>query len=135
MMNTTDTSALHDSVLISYRVDCERRPIVLVAEQRRSGNVSRTHVTFAGVEAYRLDDDAFGNIILELERISSEALWNDERNYLQASHARSGAAPWAVSDGNALDYLRKHQVEGFRLSASVGLSGWILAREMTAAPE
>jgi hypothetical protein len=134
-MGTTDIAVLHDCVLINYRVDCDDRRIVLVAERRGSKTAFRTRVTFTGVQAYRFDDDAFGNIILDLEPISAEALWHEERDYLQASHARSGAAPWAVSDAVALEHLRREGLRGFRLSASIGLSGWVLAREMTVTGE
>ena len=138
MTHTTDAACLHDYVLLGYRVDCKRRTIVLRAEylERGAGSgprVGGTEVTFAGVEAYHFHDDAFGNIIFELKELDFETLWREQRDALRASHTRSGAAPWAVSDDRALEYLRKHAVRAYQLSSSIGLSGWVFAREVTTA--
>jgi hypothetical protein len=124
--------SLHDNLLVSYAVDCERRTIKLRA--RRPDWSSRHDrdrlVVFTGVEGYHFENDAFGNIISALEPISVEELLCRFGSAIRESYRLSGApGPWAAAVGSASEVLAAKQVQGFLLSSSYGLSGWVLARE------
>jgi hypothetical protein len=42
--------------------------------------------------------------------------------------------PWAENLETASEYLQKRGIQGFIVTSSYGLSGWILAREMSSLP-
>jgi hypothetical protein len=124
--------SLHDNLLVSYSVDCEGRTIKLRARRPDWPNrYDRDRlVVFTGVEAYNFENDAFGNIILALEPISVDELLSRFGSAIRESYRLSGApGPWAGALGSASEVLVAKQAQGFLLSSSYGLSGWVLARE------
>ena len=127
--------SFHDEYLVRYEVDCEAREIKLhikpVAEQ--SG---RSTVLFTGVEAYHFENDAFGNIIFDLETVALPGFISEYRAELAESFRISGAlGTWGSDLDDAPRILSEKGVQAFVLSSSHGLSGWVLAREASAAPE
>lgn len=131
-MSSEPDEFIHDSYLVSYDVHCGRREICLHAEYPRDGQGPiRTDIRFAGVEAYHLEYDAFGNIIFEIEPVSSAELYRTHRPYIEQAHYLCGApGPWAASESDALAHLAKHKILGFVLDSSYGMRGWILARSI-----
>jgi hypothetical protein len=98
----------------------------------RLADKSICKVTFSGVEGYRFENDAFGNIILDLEQVSVHQLLGEFGSQIAESYRLSGApSPWASDLSSAGDVLTSKGVWGFLLSASYGLSGWILASDIT----
>jgi hypothetical protein len=124
----------HDDYLISYEVDCERRYIrMTIREWEREGRV-RT-IEFTGVEGYRFENDAFGNVILSLEAIPTDEFMSYHRSEIAESFRLAGApGPWAADLDAAYEVLAAKGVQAFVLSSSFGLSGWILAREASVSP-
>jgi hypothetical protein len=129
--------SFHDDYLVGYEVDCEARQIKLhikpaasVAEQ---AGVST--VVFTGVEGYKFEDDAFGNIILDLEAVPTIGFVSQYRDELAESFRVSGApGTWASDLDAAPRVLSERGIQAFILSSSWGLSGWVLAREAFVAP-
>jgi hypothetical protein len=97
------------------------------------GNATEfTNVIFEGVQGYRFENDAFGNIIFGLEMVSLEYLLTEFGASISESYRLSGApGSWAADLGLAPEYLREHGIKGFILSSSYGLSGWVLASEVS----
>jgi hypothetical protein len=131
----TRLPSLHDDFLVSYEVDCEARRIRLRAKpddrvEANKGLPIRA-IVFEGVEGYQFEDDAFGNIIYSLERISVEQLLAFYGSEIAESFRQAGApGPWAADIAAATQSLKAKGVQGFQLSSSYGLSGWILARDV-----
>lgn len=125
--------SIHDNLLVSYDVQCEARTITLRTEYRVPEKPTEfTSVIFEGVQGYRFENDAFGNIIFGLETVSVEYLLTEFGAAISESYRLSGApGSWAADLELAPEYLREHGIKGFILSSSCGLSGWILAREMS----
>jgi hypothetical protein len=126
--------SFHDDYLVGYEVDCEAREINLhikpVAEQ--SG---RSTVLFTGVETYHFENDAFGNIIFDLETVALEGFVSEYRAELAESFRMSGAlGTWGSDLDDARRFLSEKGVQAFVLSSSYGLSGWLLAREASVVP-
>lgn len=119
--------SLRDNLLVSYEVSSEDHRIVLRTECRRTVPVERTEVRFAGVEAYHFRDDAFGGAVIGLETVPVEKVLSEHRAEIAASAPRAGWR-WAADLETAADVLRAEQVQGFELTSSRGLSGWVLAR-------
>jgi hypothetical protein len=126
--------SLHDDFLVSYEVDCEARRIKLHARrdervEANKGLPVRT-IVFEGVEGYRFENDAFGNIIFSLECISIEQLLATYGSQIAESYRLAGApGPWAANLASAVQSLKAKRVQAFELSSSYGISGWILAKE------
>jgi hypothetical protein len=125
--------SIHDNLLVSYEVQCEARMITLRTEFRVPDEPSEfTSVTFEGVQGYSFRNDAFRNIIFDVESVSVEALLTQFGAEIAESYRVGGSpAPWAANLASAPEYLRDRGIKGFILSSSYGLSGWILAREMS----
>ena len=130
------TRSVHDNLLISYEVQCEARTITLHTEYRVKNKPTEfTNVIFTGVQAYRFQNDAFGNIILGLETVTVEAFLEQYGAEISESYRMAGSpGPWAENLATASGYLRKERTQELILSSSYGLSGWVLAREMSLSP-
>jgi hypothetical protein len=126
--------SLHDNFLVAYEVNCEARQIKLHAKRdpRVPGNEGQPTrvIVFNGVEAYRFENDAFGNIVFSLEVTPVETLLSQHGLQIAESYRLAGApGPWAADMVAAPGVLAAKGVQGFILSSSYGLSGWILAKE------
>jgi hypothetical protein len=129
--------SFHDDYVVGYEVDCEGRqiklhikPAVSVAKQ---AGVST--VVFTGVEGYHFENDAFGNIILDLESVTTTGFVSQYRDELAESFRISGApGAWASDLDAAPRVLSEQGIQAFVLSSSYGLSGWVLAREAFVVP-
>ena len=126
--------SLHDNFLMGYEVNCETRQIKLYAKNDPRSPGSEKHPTriivFNGVEGYQFENDAFGNIIFSLESIPVETLLSKFGSRIAESYRLAGApGPWAADLVPASRILMAKGVQGFILSSSYGLSGWILAKE------
>jgi hypothetical protein len=127
--------SLHDNYLVSYAVDCAARRIEIRARRPHSAGGESRIVVFDGVEAYHFQNDAFGNIIFSLELIGVEHLLSKYRSEIAESYRTAGApGPWAADLDLASQILKDKGVQGFILSSSYGLSGWVLAKDAQAAP-
>jgi hypothetical protein len=125
--------SIHDNRLVSYEVQCEARTILLRTEYRvKNQSTEFINVIFRGLEGYRFENDAFGNIILGLETVALEQFLAEYGAEISKAYNAAGSpGPWAANLETASRYLRENAIEGFILSSSFGLSGWILAREMS----
>ena len=86
--------SVHDNLLISYEVQCEARTITLHTEYRVKNKPTEfTNVIFTGVQAYRFQNDAFGNIILGLETVTVETFLEQYGAEISESYRMAGSPP------------------------------------------
>ncbi|SRR6266849_3246794 len=123
--------SIHDNLLISYEIQCEARTITLRTEYRAENKPTEfTNVTFDGVQGYHFENDAFGNIIFGIETVPIEQFLAEYGAEISESYHMAGSpGPWAANLGTASIYLRQQGIQGFILSSSMGLDGWVLARD------
>jgi hypothetical protein len=127
--------SLHDDFLISYEVNCETRQIKLHAKRDPrvpAGNEERMDhtIVFNGVEGYQFENDAFGNIIFSLDAVPVARILATYGSRIAESYRMAGAPDsWAADLESATEALTAKGVQGFILSSSYGLSGWVLAKE------
>jgi hypothetical protein len=122
--------SVHDNHLISYEVRCDERTISLRTEYRPKQEF--VNVIFKGVQGYHFENDAFGNIILDVETVAIDQFLKEHSNEISESYRMAGAhGPWASNLETAPGYLLGQGIQGFILSSSIGLSGWVLAREIS----
>jgi len=129
--------SFHDDYIVGYEVDCEVRQIKLHIKSASSvaNQAGVSTVVFTGVEGYNLENDAFGNIVLDLETVTTTAFVSQHRDELAESFRISGApGTWASDLDAAPRVLSEQGLQAFVLSSSYGLSGWVLAREALVAP-
>jgi hypothetical protein len=128
--------SVHDNVLISYEVQCEARTIILRTEYRVKNEPTEfTNVIFNDVQGYHFRNDAFGNIIFGLEPVPVEEFLAEYGPEISESNRVAGSpGPWAASLDTASGHLRERGIQAFILSSSLGLDGWVLAREMSIVP-
>jgi hypothetical protein len=120
--------SLHDYLLISYAVNCDAHQIRLRARSEAwAGSKERT-ILFDEVEAYSFKNDAFGNVISELREVPLDRVLREHGSEMTKAYRQAGACPWADNLSSASEVLAAKGVKGFELSASYGLSGWVLAK-------
>ena len=87
---------------------------------------------FKGVQGYHFENDAFGNIILDVETVAVDQFLKEHSTEISESYRMAGAyGPWASNLETAPAHLLGQGIQGFILSSSIGLSGWVLAREIS----
>ena len=127
------TRSIHDNFLVAYEVRCKERTITLRTEYDYEGTPTEfTKIVFTGVQGYRFNDDAFGNIIYGLDEVPVEQVLEKHRAQIAESYHMAGApGPWAANLETAAAFLTAQGVKGFILSSSWGLSGWVIAKEVS----
>jgi len=125
--------SVHDNLLLSYEVRCDVRTILLRTEHRVKNEPTEfVNVIFKGVQGYRFENDAFGNIILDVETVAIDQFLKEHGAEVCESYRVAGApGPWAANLETASGHLMEQRIQGFVLSSSFGLSGWVLAREIS----
>jgi hypothetical protein len=125
--------SIHDNFLVSYEVRCKERTITLCTEYDYEDRPKElTNVVFIGVQGYRFEDDAFGNIIYGLDEVPVEQILEEHRAQIAESYHMAGApGPWAANLESAAAFLTAQGSKGFVLSSSYGLSGWVIAKEVS----
>jgi hypothetical protein len=127
------TISVHDNLLVSYEVQCEKRTITLRTEYRAKDTPAEfANVVFEGVQAYHFEDDAFGNIIFDVTEVPTEYFLRRYSAELSEMNRMAGVpGKWVEALDSAPTYLHEQGIKGYELSSSVGLSGWVLARAMS----
>lgn len=125
--------SIHDNLLVSYEVHCEQRIITLRTEYRVENKPTEfTNVFFEGVQGYHFENDAFGNIIFDVTDVPTEQFLKEYGAEISELYRMAGSpGPWVADIVSAPEYLLEHGIKAFILSSSLGLSGWILAKEMS----
>ena len=128
--------SVHDNLLVSYEVRCDARAILLRTEHRAKNEPTDfVNVIFKGVQGYRFENDAFGNIILDVGTVAIDQFLKEHGTEISESYRMAGSpGPWAGNLETASDYLAEQGIQAFILSSSYGLSGWVLAREIAILP-
>ena len=128
--------SVHDNLLVSYEVRCDARAILLRTEHRAKNEPTEfVNVIFKGVQGYRFENDAFGNIILDVETVAIDEFLKEHGTEISESYRMAGSpGPWAANLETASDHLLEQGIQGFILSSSHGLSGWVLASEIAILP-
>ena len=75
--------------------------------------------------------DTFGNIILSIDEFPAAEILEIDRKLFETGAAQAGWPRfWGRSFDEARAYLIEHSIKGFELCASIGMSGWVLCKEM-----
>jgi hypothetical protein len=119
---------LHDGHIISYEVRCFEREIELKVALADSGSAN---ALFLEVQGYHFKHDAFGNIISNIEEVPAAKILGLFSAEIREAFRLDGAyGIWASNMETAESALNALGTRGYLLSCSIGLDGWILAKEI-----
>ncbi len=122
--------SIHDNSLLSYSVSAQKREIRLHTIFLDGERSEYTDVVFSGVVAYHFEHDDFQTILFDIIEANLEDI-HDEYEFL-FSQGRS--YHWPVdhdSRESLLRRMREQEIRAFDIQSSLGLSGWVWARNMT----
>ena len=122
-------TSVHDHTVVGYTVDALRRQLILRTEFESSASViERCEVTFSDLEAYSLEHDRLGTILFGIEEVPAVFLFDQYLSRFESGYRIAGWPRfWKTSAEDARRYLVEHKTRGFEISASIGMSGWVLA--------
>jgi hypothetical protein len=129
------TLSIHDNLIVSYEVHCEKRTITLHTEYRVENKPTEfTDIVFEGVQGYHFVNDAFGNIIFEVADVPADRFLTDYGAEISELYRMNGSPVWGANLASAPESLYEQGIEAFILSSTLGLSGWVLAKEIFILP-
>jgi hypothetical protein len=93
-----------------------------------------TNAVFEGVQGYHFENDAFGNVIFDVSNAPMEQFLTECGAEISELYRMNGSPTWAADLASAPEFLREQGIKAFILSSSLGLSGWVLAKEISILP-
>jgi hypothetical protein len=126
--------SVHDNNVYAYAVHCARQRIVLHTEYPDGSAEEFTDVIFSGVVAHYFENVLSGNILFDITEVEPARIvqsWAE----LFAHKKNFGWPAIEYDDPQELtSILVGLGISGYDIASSYGLSGWVLATEMTMSP-
>lgn len=124
-------TSIHDHHILELNVDAVARMIRLrTAYPERSGP-DFANVVFEGVEGYTFRGDALDTILDDIEAVDPMSLYREHAVEMQRACSNSGGhRGWARSESAAEAFLTGSEIQGYRVSSSIGLDGAVWARHL-----
>ncbi len=121
--------SVHDNHVVGYSVDPVARRILLHTRSD-AARAEETDVIFDGVLAYHFQGDNFATVLFSVDEESLESTVESARDLFIRGVEHMWPGPWNESPEIALRYLRSEGAKAFRVSASYGMTGWVIARSL-----
>ncbi|HSI34962.1 MAG TPA: hypothetical protein VK986_15340 [Tepidisphaeraceae bacterium] len=127
-MGDSGERSVHDNVVYAYAVDCEGARVVLHTEFQDREPREWTDVVFRGVVGHHFQYALAGNVLCDVVEEELDAFVQDNARLL----AQSWRHGWPEVEyrgelGRLPEVLRERHVRAYRVQASHGLGGWVLA--------
>jgi hypothetical protein len=117
---------VHDNEILSYYVDIYNKKLQIFTKYY---DTEQTTITFFGLMAHRFENVTYCNIIFDIIQISIDDFINNEKELLE--YSIKYAFPICVKDCEELrNYLNKNEQNIFEINSSLGLSGFVIAKEI-----
>ena len=125
-------TTVHDHKLLGYDVDHRGRTIRLQTVFDESVPSEFIDVIFSGVVAYSFTNDTLelGTILFGIDEVSAATLVADNEEMFESGRRFGWPGDWNRSVQEAQEHLQSASIKGFEISASLGLSGWVLAKSV-----
>jgi len=73
-----------------------------------------------------------GTILFDIEAVDPLARYGEWAEQMRGAYSKTGGhAPWVASNEDAARFLATGEVQGFRISSSIGLEGAVWATSFT----
>jgi hypothetical protein len=122
--------SVHDNHILRYSVDARLRTIRIETEYPHSIPPERTDLIFEGVQAYFFEHDLFESIILDLEKAEIGFITQEFRELFENGARHGWPLGWQPKKETITEYFTRLELSAFVLSASYGMDGWIICKEM-----
>lgn len=118
------TISIHDGVIVGYSVNFLENELLVHIETMADEIVT---VTFGNYLAHDFDHVMAGSILFDIDEMDLNTFFVENREQFE-SH-KLYAWPIGYEDTNELEqYLQKNNYKCYVISASLGLSGYVLAK-------
>jgi hypothetical protein len=122
-------NGVHDSLLVAYSVNSESEELVLSLQPHHGSASSPFKVIFSGAVAHCFDAPHLPAILYDIEAVTAEQLFTEHWQHIERGQKANGwPGPWAATLATATQFARSSNLQGFYVSSSYGLSGWVLAK-------
>ena len=122
-------SMVHDNIIKSYIVDFDVEILTIKTLYHTDKTIEKTDVIFTGYLAHTFDYEMKNSIIFDIEEYPINLFFEHKREQLKES--KKYAWPIFYKDENELvKFFEVHKYKIFEVSSSLGLCGWIFAKQM-----
>lgn len=120
---------VHDNVITSYEVDFKNEELIL---NTRYYDSKRNVVIFSGHLTHLFHFVQRNSIIFEIEECSPDWFYEQEAKSIEASRDYGWPINYRKSDTKSelLNFILNNNYKVFEISASLGLCGWVIAKEL-----
>jgi hypothetical protein len=123
--------SIHDSVLVGYDVDGERRMITLHTKPHEGGGGEEpVDVVFHGVVAYHIEGDCLANIVASIDEVAVEDVLGDGKEFAERHRITGWPRGWNPDRESAQAFFSRTGVKLYGLICSYGMSAWFAASSM-----
>jgi hypothetical protein len=122
--------SVHDNRIIAYFVLAKEKRIILETEFCDRKPHEFTDVIFEGVLAYDFENDLFGTIIFDVKEVDLSILLKEHAAMFEAGWRYGWPRGWDKGKEEIEVFVRRQNMRAFELSASYGMTGWVIAERM-----
>ena len=120
---------VHDSLLVGYSVSSESQRLVLSLHPHHGSAPSPFKVVFCGTVAHSFEAPLLPAILSAIDSVPAERLIAEQWQRIEHGQRANGwPGPWAVTLAAATQFVQSSNLQGFYITSSYGLSGWVLAK-------
>ena len=123
--------SVHDNFLLSYCILAHQQEIHFQTVFPDQKPPELTDVVFSGVVGYYFERDNFQTIIFDIEEMDVEVIYTNHRELFEEGRKYCWPGAWNTSDEAVITYLLENEIQGYYLSSSLGMAGWVLAKSIT----
>jgi len=119
--------SIHDNTIESYKIDFESENILITTKRYNTNEI--VQVVFTGAMAHYFENPMKGSILLDIDEHSIENFIFNNKKLLEKQKKYG----WPMSYDSYIeleDYLLAKRFKYYVIYASIGLSGWILAKSI-----
>ena len=125
----TDIS-VHDNIVTGYAVSCDKREVVIHTVFQDAEPNEKTDVVFRGVEAYHLAGDNMQTILVGVDKCPVDQILRDFSSEFAAGVKYAWPGQWNESTESCLQNFVEQKCEGWIISSSYGMGGFVIAKAM-----
>ena len=118
---------VHDNEILSYYVDICNKTLQI---STKYCDKEKTLITFTGFIAHRFENVTYSNIILGITQVHIDYFINENMDMLNDG-LRYAFPIFARNCEELRAYLKENEQKVFEISSSSGLSGFVIAKEIS----
>jgi len=123
--------SVHDNHLVAYSVFSKEKKIVFQTEFLDRIPHEFTDVVFEEVLAYDFENDLFGTIIFDVKEVDLDGLLKEYAAMFEEGWRYGWPRGWEKEKEGIEVYAERLKMRAFRLFASYGMAGWVIAGRMS----